>query len=223
MTDEMTEPAAPITGPAAPPRWPQGSEWDLAGRQLRAIAAFHHARAIAAWATAAGARSRNMRQQDARRLEVLRRQHEAVVRRAHEQLGLTGVARRERPPRRVVLAHPRQSLLDEIGRALEEQGLAVVGQVDNGADAVGIVLVEQPDVVLVGDPLAMVDAVDVVRQVREYSPGTLVVARAAEQAQVAALSLAGATAVLAARLPAVDVVARLVTAVGPELPPATAD
>lgn len=186
----------------------RSSEWELAARQLRAIAAFHHARAIAAWAAAAGERSREMREQDARRLEVLRRKHEAVIGRAHEQLRLSGV-RRPTPATgsRIVLAGPRAH--DGCGSTLEEHGLHVVARVDNGADAVGIAVVEQPDVVVVGDPLAMVATDEVVRDVRRYSPDTTVVAVATTHERARACADAGATLVLTGEVPAGELVGRL--------------
>ena len=192
--------------------WLDAGEWDLAARQLRAIAAFHHARAIAAWAAAAGERSRAMREQDARQMEVLRRKHEAVISRAHEQLRASGV----RPPalavhRRVVVADPRAD--DGLVRGLAHQGLCVVARVTNGADAVGITVVEQPDVVVVGEPLDMVAAEDVVRDVRRYSPETAIVARAVSPERARACTQAGATLVLTGETATADLVGHLLRVV----------
>ena len=186
--------------------WRRPDEWDLAARQLRAIAAFHHARAIAAWAAAAGERSRTVREQDARRLEVLRRKHQAVIGRAHEQLRSSGV-RQPALRRTVVLADHRAD--DELVGGLERHGLCVVARVANGADAVGIAVVEQPDVVVVSEPLDMVPADDVVRDVRRYSPQTRVVALAGTRERARACTAAGATVVLDGDVPTADLVGHL--------------
>lgn len=187
--------------------WYGTSEWDLAARQLRAIAAFHHARAIAAWAAAAGERSREMRDQDVRRLEVLRRKHEAVISRTDEQLRSSGVRPSATLRRRVVLAAPEADA--GVVAALEGHGLRVVAQVDNGADAVGITVVEQPDVVVVREPLAMVTTEDVVRDVRRYSPETGIVAFAVTHERARACADAGATVVLTGGLPTAGLVGRV--------------
>ncbi len=186
--------------------WSRLDEWDLAARQLRAIAAFHHARAIAAWAAAAGERSRTAREQDARRLEVLRRKHQAVIARAHEQLRSSGV-RQPSLRRTVVVADPGPD--DGLVGGLERWGVRVVARVTNGADAVGITVVEQPDVVVVSEPLDMVPADDVVRDVRRYSPQTRVVALAGTRERARACSAAGATVVLDGDVPTAELVGHL--------------
>jgi hypothetical protein len=175
--------------------WTRSDEWELAARQLRAIAAFHHARAIAAWAAAAGARSRVARGQDARQLEVLRRKHQAVIARAHEQLRASGVRQAAAlRHRRVVLADCRVD--DGLVGGLERHGIRVVAHVPNGADAVGITVVEQPDVVVVTEPLEMVAIDEVVRDVRRYSPETGIMALAVTPERARACTDAGATLVL---------------------------
>jgi hypothetical protein len=190
-------------------RWSRTGEWELAARQLRAIAAFHHARAIAAWAAAAGERSRAMREQDARRLEILRRKHEAVIDRAHEQLRSSGV---RRPPLcwrvRVVVADRRPD--DELLVPLDRHGVDVLARVANGADAVGITLVEQPDVVVLSAPLDLVPADEVVRDVRRYSPETTIFAVTGTEDEARACAGAGATVVLPEELASGALVQRIV-------------
>ena len=201
---------APSTGPAAdrePPCCSHSDEWDLAARRLQPIAAFHHTSAIAAWAAAAGQGSREMRQQDTRRLEVLRRKHQAVIERAHEQLRSSGVRPAAARRRRVVLADRRPS--DGVVAALEGHGIRVVAQVDDGADAVGIAVVEQPDVVVVREPLGMVASEEVVRDVRRYSPRTGIVALAVTRERARACAAAGATVVLPGQVPIPDLVSHL--------------
>jgi hypothetical protein len=203
-------------GPDDATDWHRTDEWELAARQLRAIAAFHHARAIAAWASASGERSRAAREQDARRMEVLRRKHAAVIRRAHEQLLASGVPR-PAPGlrRRVVLAD--HGADDELVGGLEDHGLSVVACVVNGADAVGITLVEQPDAVVVGERLDMLRVEEVVHDVRRYSPETRIVALAPHE-RAHACAAAGATVVLDGDVPTADLVGHLVRVLGQRRP-----
>jgi DNA-binding NarL/FixJ family response regulator len=143
----------------------------------------------------------------ARSIEVLRRQHDAVVSRAHEQLRASGQLLRSTAARRVVLASGNQWLVGKLQSALEERGVQVVARTDNGADAVGLVVAEQPDLVLVEDTLAMMAGLEVIREIRQFSPETVVTAQTASGARVGQLLDAGAAAVFTRQMPP-DVVAQ---------------
>ena len=125
--------------PAAPD-WQPRTELDLAGQQLLAIDRFNRARQMREQAAAAAARSREMRMDATRSLDVLRREHDAVVRRAHEQLQATGQLLHDLAPRRAVLAHRDDWFFRKVTEALEGRGVQVVAGTDNGADAVGLVV-----------------------------------------------------------------------------------
>lgn len=147
-----------------------------------------------------------MRMDVTRSLEVLRREHDAVVRRSHEQLRVTGALLEGAPERRVVIAHRNEWYAGKVAHALRDHGLLVVAQVDNGADAVGIAVAEQPDLLVVEDTLAMVPGEQVVRDVRRYCPDTLVAAQVAYGDRVGPLLHAGAAAVFTRRVPPLDAV-----------------
>jgi hypothetical protein len=203
LTTSTTTPSAALPAQPRPPR----TELDLAAVQLRAIERFHRARRLQEQEATASASTREMRMDAARTMEVLRRQHEAVIATAHAQLRDSGAALRRAPERRVVLAHRNAWFLDRLGTALADGGVRVVARVDNGADAVGVVVAEQPDLVLVEDTLAMVPGEDVVRQVREFAPEALVVAQVAHGGRVAPLLEAGASSVYVRQVPPADVAA----------------
>ena len=188
------------------PTWRPRSELDLAAQQLQAITRFNDARRMAEGAAAAVARSREMRMDVARSLEVLRREHDAVVRRAHEQLRVTGSMLRGTPGRRVVIAHRNDWYVGKVTAALQDRGLLVVARVDNGADAVGIAVAEQPDLLLVEDTLAMLPGEQVVRDVRSYCPQTLIAAQVSHGDRVGALLQAGAGAVFTRQVPPAEAV-----------------
>lgn len=198
----------PVLSDVPPGRRPR-SELDLAARQLQAIARFDEARGMAEAAAAAVARSREMRMDVTRSLEVLRREHDALVRRAHD-LRTAGALLRATAERRVLVAHRNEWFAGKVAHGLQDHGLLVVARVDNGADAVGIAVAEQPDLVVVEDTLAMVPGEQVVREVRGYCPDTLVAAQVAHGDRVASLLDAGASVVFTRRVPPVDVVERVV-------------
>ncbi len=193
-------------GQAPTAAWRPRTELDLAAQQLQAIARFNAARRMAESAAAAAARSREMRMDVTRSLEVLRREHDAVVRRAHEQLRVTGALLRGTPERRVVIAHRNEWFVGKVTRVLRDSGVLVVAQVDNGADAVGIAVAEQPDLLVVEDTLAMVPGEQVVREVRSYCPQTAVAAQVAYGDRVRALLQAGAGTVFTRQVPPLDAV-----------------
>jgi CheY-like chemotaxis protein len=165
-------------------------------------------------AAAAAARSRELRMDAARSLDVLRRQHEALVSRADAQLRASGQLLHTTAERRVVMAHRNDWLVGKVVRALEDRGVQVVASTDNGADAVGMVVAEQPDLVLVEDTLAMLPGVEVIREIRRYSPGTVVLAQAAHGDRVGELLDAGATTVLTRAIPPQEVTRSVLRLVG---------
>lgn len=204
-TDSASVPAQGLRlAPDAP------SPLTLPARQLQAIDAFNRSLRLAEQAADAAARSRETRMDVARRMEVLRRQHTAVVSRAHEQLRATGELLRGSGGKRVVLAHRNEWFVDRVGSALAGRGIDVVARLDNGADAIGLTLCEQPELVLVEDTLAMVPGVEVVRELRRLCPQTWIVAQCAYGDRVAPLLEAGAAAVYTRRIPPADVAASMV-------------
>ena len=206
-------PSADQVVTAAPDRHPR-SDLGLAAEQLRAVERFNRARRTREEAAAAAARSRDMRMDAARSLDVLRREHEAVVRRAHEQLQASGNLLRVIAERRAVLAHRNDWFCRKIAQALTGHGVQVVAGTDNGADAVGLVVAEQPDLVLIEDTLSMLAGVEVIREVRHFSPETVVAAHAAYGDRVGELLDAGASAVFTRQVPPGDVARSLLQLVG---------
>lgn len=199
----------PVLPADVQPGWRPRSELDVAAQQLKAIARFNDARRMAEAAAAAAARSREMRMDVSRSLEVLRREHDAVVQRAHEQLRITGALLRDTAERRVVIALRNEWFAGKVALGLLDHGLLVVARVDNGADAIGIAVAEQPDLLVVEDTLAMVPGEQVVRDVRGYCPDTIVAAQVAYGDRVGPLLDAGASAVFTRNVPPLDVVARV--------------
>lgn len=207
----ISDALAPSTLPATADR-ASAAELELARRQLRGIDAFHTARARAQAALESVARTRELQMDSARRLEVLRREHDALIGRAHEQLRASSELPGGAAPRAVV-AHRSGWFADKLVALLQQARLEVVEQVDNGADAIGIVVVEQPDLLFVEDGLLMVSGEEVVREAHRFCPQTRIGAQVEHVGRVEALLEAGADAVATRQSPPAEVSEQLLSLV----------
>jgi two-component system, NarL family, response regulator LiaR len=103
------------------------------------------------------------------------------------------------PPIRVVLAEDHALVREGTAELLERAGgIRVVGQAADGLEAVRLVQMLQPNVLLLDLALPGLDGLEVARRTRAASPSTAVVALTAhdEQAYVLAMLEAGATGYL---------------------------
>ena len=171
-----------------------GTNAELYALQLDGIAAWTaRVRARRAALAAAPTASRELGMVRRRSEEVLEQEHAALVAHLDRELRSSG----DDPlplqvPRRAVVVHRQEWFLRGLSRALEDGDVRVVAATDNGADAVGVCAAEQPDLLVLDSKLAMVSALDVVRDVRALSPLTLVAAQCEQTADAAALVEAGA-------------------------------
>jgi CheY-like chemotaxis protein len=177
--------------------------------QIGAIDAWHRARRVAEAAAQSALTTRESRLDLNRRLEARRREQEALLARAADQLRSSGgvLAGRLRP--RAVVAHRNAWLRDTVASRLVAEGVDVVGLFDDGADCAGTMVVEQPDLLLVEDRLPTLTGVEVVLRARQFAPRTVVGAQALDSGSVAALFDAGAQAVFTRRVPPGDMVEQM--------------
>lgn len=176
--------------------------------QLAGIDAWHRTRReVESWA--AGAGSREMQLDRTRRLDVIRRQHQALVEATERQLRTTGHLLRSAPAPRAVVVHRNDWFKDKISTALRASGVELVGALSNGADAVGAVVAEQPDVLLVEDKLPMLGGLDVLREVRRLAPRTLVTVQVFDNRDIGRFLEAGARTAFTRRIPPADIAAAL--------------
>lgn len=202
MTISMNRNEAPVLP------WRPRPETDLVRDQIEGIQAWNVARRaieIAEEAEAARARSREMRLDLSRRMDVVRRQHQAMVQRTEEQLRESAYVLRTAAPARAVVVHRNDWFKDKLIDGLRSGGVEVVARLENGADAVGVAVAEQPDLILVEDKLPMVNGIDVIRQVLEYAPGTIAAAQVSLDDGIAAVLDAGARTAFTRRVPPADV------------------
>jgi CheY-like chemotaxis protein len=182
-------------------------------RQLTAIERFNRARRGTQRALMLAAESRETRMDAARRLEVLRREHDALVARAQAQLRASGELLARHSTLRAVVAYRHPWFAQTLTELLQRASIEVVDRVENGADAIGIAIAEQPDLVMVGDSLLMVPGTEVVREVREYCADAVIAARASSGDLVGALLDAGADTVVSHQMRPADVVEQVLAIV----------
>lgn len=187
---------------------------DVAVQQLTAIDRFHTSRRLAEEAAASTVRTREERLDLSRRRDVLRRQHRAMIAQSHQQLCLTSGVLDHMAQPRVVLAHRSEWFAGRVSTALQEHGVHVAARVGNGADAIGAAVAEQPDLVLVEDHLEMVPGEQVISQVREFCPDTVLTAQVPYGDRVGELLEAGAAAVFTRRIPPLEVARQLLSMLG---------
>jgi DNA-binding NarL/FixJ family response regulator len=141
----------------------------------------------------------------ARRMDVIRAEHGAIVDRTDAHLRRTVELLRRHAPVRAVVAHRSEWFADKLCTALTEHEIEVVARLTNGAEAVGAVVAEQPDLLLVEDSLPMVTGEDVVKDVRAFSPWTWVGAQVAYDDRIASMLAAGAHTAYTRRIPPAEV------------------
>ena len=200
---------------------PGRSQLDLMTAQLDAIDAWNKARRPSESAAAGVPLTREMRLDLSRRTEARRREQEALLARAAMQLRESGGVVAGRARTRAVLAHRNGWLRDSVAKRLEERGVAVVGLFDDGAEAAGTIVAEQPDLVLVEDRLPTLSGVEVVRRVRTFAPTAVVGAQCLDGSGVRFLVDAGAQAVFTRRIPPADIADQLLECLVGDGPPVT--
>ena len=139
----------------------------------------------------------------ARRSEVLRRTTAAMAAMTARELARAPGPLRLAVPTAVV-AHSHEWFADTVCALLASHGFDVVERTDDAAQALGAVIAEQPDLVLVGARLAAMTGAELLAETALFSPLSVRIAQADEE-QAPALAAAGAAAVMPRHLPPADV------------------
>jgi CheY-like chemotaxis protein len=181
-------------------------------RQVEAIDAWNAALAQRQRALSTAELSRKDRLDAVRRRDVLNHAHEAVLVRARQALN------EDRwPPAgtstTAVIAHRQEWFSAKLRAALVERGVHVVAAVDDGATALGIVVVEQPDLLLVEDQLPMLSGQELVEEAALFAPSTITAGQVAHGDRVGLMLEAGARTAFARQVPPVDVADQLLSLV----------
>lgn len=201
-------------GPGTAGDWASRSDLQLLADQLHALEAWHRARRHGAQTAQLRGVSREMRLDLSRRQEARRREQEALLGRAAQQLALGSerLASSRRP--RAVLVHRREWVRNRVAEELEVSGVRVVALLDNGADAVGVTVVEQPDLLLVEDALPMRSGPEVIRETCAFSSRTRIAAHVDGDRAAASVRDAGAEAVFPRRAAPAEIARGLLAMVG---------
>ena len=186
-----------------PTSWTPRSELELLEDQLNGLSAWHDFMRLREDLEQLGRVSRETRLDAQRRLQALRRAHTALLARTDDSDRESGRLRRGAP--RAVLVHRQEWLRGRVGAALQERGVEVVAQLADGADGLGVVVAEQPDVALVEDALPSVSGAELIRQARRMAPRTLLAAQVAHSGEAGRMLEVGATAAVARLMPPGDV------------------
>lgn len=180
----------------------------LVHRQVEAIDAWNAARLDRQRTVRAQATSREARMDAERRVDVLARVHEAVVARTELALGrqpepMPG------PGVRAVIAHRHAWFVAALSEALTAHGVRVVVTCGNGADALGVTIAEQPELLVAGDRLTMMTGAQLLAEAALFAPYTIRAAQVADGDGVGAMLDAGAQEVLTRKVPPADVASAL--------------
>ena len=179
--------------------------------QLQGIEAWTRAHSLRAVDVAA-AGSREAALDLARRRDVLARQRQALLDWTEGRLRDGDDVLRSSVTR-VVLAHRHAWFKGKLAAGLQAGGVEVVADLENGADAVGVVVAEQPDFLVVEDKLPMISGLELARAAARYAPSTLVVVQTANDWEIGPFLDAGAATVYTRRTPPADIAADLLAAV----------
>jgi hypothetical protein len=177
---------------------------ELLTAQLRGLDLWHVARRAAEQSARKPGSGREARLDVARRLDVRRREHQAIVERLALGLDTDAGPMVVAVPARVVIAHRHVWSRNSLTAELTKRGVEVLCALDNGADAVGVCVAEQPAFLIVDELLAMRSGREVVAEVTQFCPRTFVAGYVRDEAAVGDLLEAGATTVFTRRVTPAD-------------------
>ncbi|MCU1601342.1 MAG: hypothetical protein JWO22_2051 [Frankiales bacterium] len=143
--------------------------------------------------------------------EGLSREQESDHSRRREAIEhVTSAVRRHVPSEggtayRVVVAHRFDWFSDKVAASLRELGLVVTSRLNDGAEALGAAIAEQPDLLVLQDVMVRLPSETVLTEVRRFAPRTVVAVQAEGADRARELRARGAHAPFARNLAPADV------------------
>jgi hypothetical protein len=177
---------------------------ELLALQLHAMDLWHEARRATERAADMPGLSPEARLDAGRRIDVRRREHEAMLERLAVGDDDTGCCLPTSVPTRAVVALRHIWARDSLSGKLMQRGLRVLCAPSDGAEAVGVCVAEQPDLLVVGELLAMPSGPSLISEVTRFCPRTVVVGYVRDESAVGDLLEAGAHTVCTWRMPPDD-------------------
>lgn len=193
---------------------------ELLAAQLRGLDLWHAARRATAQSADAPGLSREARLDAGRRLDVRSREHLAIIERTARASQDALRPMSSAVPARAVVAHRHAWTRDQLAGQLTRRGVEVLCALENGADVVGVCVVEQPTLLVVDELLAMRSGREVSQEVARFCPNTVVGGYVPREDASAGMLEAGAAAVFTRQVPPADVADELVRLVWQALHPA---
>ena len=178
-------------------------------RQVEALDHWNAARHQREAMLTGGGRSREEQLDMVRRLQVLQDAHGAVLQRTSESLAQAPAPMRAPHAPRAILAHRQEWLVTKLSDSLSALGVTVVGVTASGAEALGLTVAEQPELLFCGDTLAMMTSAELVAEVALFSPQTVLATQVAHGDLVGEMLDAGAHSVVTRQIPPDEVAATL--------------
>jgi CheY-like chemotaxis protein len=180
---------------------PGRSGSELLHDQLQGLTAWQ--RALAQRMLAAGVLqdTREQRLDARRRIDALKRAHSALLEQADRLVEDTH-ALLDGGPARGIVVHRDPWMRRRLSESFNQVGLRVVAEADDGAEGLGLAILEQPEVLLLESRLPSMTGLEVVSSARELAPKTLIAVQVDHDGDMTALLDAGADAVYNRRLPA---------------------
>lgn len=186
---------------------------ELLVSQLRALELWHDSLHAAEAAAVEPGLSREARLDAGRHLDVRRREQRAIFERMAPGADEGLYPLPATVPARAVVAHRHVWTRDKLSAELVDRGVQLLCAVDNGAEAVGVCVAEQPDLLVLDDLLVMRNGCEVSQEVARLCPHTIVAGYVSGDEAVGPLLDAGADAVFTRQVPpalACDELVRLV-------------
>ncbi len=172
-------------------------------------------RALRDWAgdpesTWQGAISREARMDRDRRRSALRAEKASLIAHARHRLADSEQLLHVPGRVRVVLAHRNDWFRGRVAAALSAAGVDVTDESVDGADAVGAIAAEQPDVALIEELLPTYRGLEVIERLQQAAPATRLAVQVADSSTAEQFQRRGVCAVLTRNMPPAEVAERLV-------------
>ena len=106
---------------------------------------------------------------------------------------------------RAVVAHRNPWFVQTLSAVLAEYGVHMVDQLVNGAEAIGVTIAEQPDLLVIEDAMALLTGVQAVQLAGRYAPRTLTAVQVGHRERIQRLLEAGADVAFVRSVPLRDV------------------
>lgn len=151
----------------------------LTARQLQAIDAWNASRRIRTHTMRQATRSRADTLEAARRQGILDCAHQAMLTQAGQALTSDPGPMRCKTSTAIIV-HRHDWFAQRVRLGLQDRGVSVLACLDNAATGLGVLVAEQPDLLLVGDRLVMMTGRALLAEASLFAPETVLAAQSSQ-------------------------------------------